>query len=364
VKIIPFTVAAAISCILSVPAQTQTGSRDEDFRALCAEAVKTPLPAEATLIAVPKKWPECTSYKIYSGIGVEKDYAAARKCAWQERLAAQTHRLDSRDALTDFFGGSAMLAVLYANGEGVKRNIPLALRFACELEGTAAANSEWIDRLQGIDRDISDEEKLNFCEGRYDTFMLNRCGAYVAEIADQRRKDTLSKLMAGWSERQKTEFASLVKAEDEYARAISAFAGNFPESLHVKIAISAEEEAQDEFVADIQQSESGKLPGGTESDYKKADAELNRVYRQTLASMADNAEEAANGGFSEVDKQMAAKDPEYIRNIERAWLKYRDTWVDFARIRYPSISKYAWLSFLTAKQTGVLRGIQAGDYRG
>lgn len=363
-RIISFAVAAAISCVLSVPAQSQAGQRDEDYRAVCAEAVKTPLPAEATQVAVPKKWPECISYKIYSGIGVEKDYAAARKCAWQERLAAQTHRLDPPDGLTDFFGGSAMLAVLYANGEGVKRNIPLALRFACELEGTAAENNEWIDRLQGIGNDISNEGKLDFCEGRYGTFMLNVCDAYGAEIDDQHRKDTLNTLMAGWSEAQKSEFSRLAKAKDDYALAISTYAGNFPESLHVQYAISAGEKVQDTFVSDIEQFESGRLPSGTESDYKKADAELNQVYIETLAKSEDDAEELLAGNNIELDKKMAANNPNYIRNIERAWLGYRDEWVEFARLRYPSIGKYAWLTFLTAKQTAVLRRIQDGDFMG
>ena len=33
-----------------------------------------------------------------------------------------------------------------------------------------------------------------------------------------------------------------------------------------------------------------------------------------------------------------------------AWLKYRDAWVRFAAIRYPDVSKFAWMTLLTEKR--------------
>ena len=52
--------------------------------------------------------------------------------------------------------------------------------------------------------------------------------------------------------------------------------------------------------------------------------------------------------------------PEYLRNSERAWLKYRDAWIDFARLRYPSTNKCVWLTLITKEQTANLRKIQVG----
>ena len=360
-------VAAISCCALSVPAQI-ANPENNPYSSVCQEAVKTPLPAEATKIATPEKWPDCISYRIYSGIGVAKDVVAARRCAWEERLAFRTHQLDPNDGLTPNFGGSAMLAILYANGEGVKRNIPLAIRFACEVEQSQGFSERWLDRLQESEpNDPSNSERLlSFCSEQDDIasldtcgFMDRRCAAYGAELADQRRKEELRRLTAKWSGAQKAEFVRLTQAQDEYASAVGAYAGHYPESLHVENAINAEEDVQDKFVSDLKQFESGKLPRGSESDYRLADKELNQAFQQTLAkSEAD----ARNNSGTDADKQMAAEDPEYIRNVERAWIKYRDAWVDFARLRYPTVSRFAWLTFLTVDETKKMSDIQTERY--
>jgi hypothetical protein len=100
-------------------------------KAKCAKYLQTPLPPEASSIASPKTWPDCNSYRLYSGIGVTVDYSAARNCAWAERLAIQTG-IESEYTVASVFGGSAMLSVLYANGEGVKKT--------CRLPSASPAN--------------------------------------------------------------------------------------------------------------------------------------------------------------------------------------------------------------------------------
>ena len=54
--------------------------------------------------------------------------------------------------------------------------------------------------------------------------------------------------------------------------------------------------------------------------------------------------------------------PEAQRQVERAWLKYRDAWLEFAQLRYPSFDRFAWLTFLTVNKTKNLREIQTSGY--
>ena len=48
--------------------------------------------------------------------------------------------------------------------------------------------------------------------------------------------------------------------------------------------------------------------------------------------------------------------PKGIRDAERAWLKYRDSWIAFAKLRYPSVPADAWLVLLTNDRTSILDG--------
>ena len=59
----------------------------------------------------------------------------ALQCGWYERA-----HLDP--SVGNMFEGPGILAMLYANGQGVPRNYDLAIRFACEGDWTAEAEQE------------------------------------------------------------------------------------------------------------------------------------------------------------------------------------------------------------------------------
>ena len=157
----------------------QTRDSEDQIKAKCEKYLQTPLPAEATAIATPKTWPECNSYKLYSGIGTKVDFAAARKCAWAERLSDQAGANVDRYSIASYLGGSAMLTVLYANGEGVPQNIPLAGRFACEAEiGHGLKDIEAISSSP-----IQTRRKFKFCDEAYSTPEMNLCMTFDSEVA-------------------------------------------------------------------------------------------------------------------------------------------------------------------------------------
>lgn len=106
-----------------------------ELSADCSRYSSVPLPPEAEQVAVPKQLPDCASYRSYRGIGRPRDYAKARACAFQERLAQFADLPQNANArLAWVVGGSLVLANIYFNGTGVRRDIPLAMRFACEVE--------------------------------------------------------------------------------------------------------------------------------------------------------------------------------------------------------------------------------------
>ena len=76
-----------------------------------------------------------------------------------------------------------MLTVLYANGDGVERNIPLALRFACE-QGWAPAEFEGrVKHLESFNFvKPSPRGQFSFCDDITSGFMQGFCAAYDSEI--------------------------------------------------------------------------------------------------------------------------------------------------------------------------------------
>jgi uncharacterized protein YecT (DUF1311 family) len=308
----------------------------------CEGPLKAPLPAEALAVVPPQAWPDCDSYKSYSGIGRKVDFAAARRCAWSERLAQQAN-LEPRYTVASFFGGSAMLAVLYANGEGIEQNKPLVLRFACESE----LADHGIEDIQALPNEPHvTGRKFKYCDEAFTTFEMNLCAAYGDEIAAQKREDELNRLSIRWPRADKDALAALERAEEAYVTAHGGgetYLGGTIRNLRVD---RVEERQRDNFLAAVREFEGGHLPRGSEADYRKADSDLNATYMKAL-------EFAAKQNFAEDDGLIR---PEGIQKAERTWLKYRDAWVVFAKLHYPHSDPNAWLTLLTRNRYWSLRG--------
>ena len=170
--------------LFAVAAAGQTTSAE--LAADCSAYASIPLPAEAEKTPVPKAPPACASYRSYRGIGRPANYSEARACAWQERLAQKADLGQNQEQPTAWtVGGSLILADIYFNGAGVKRDISLAMRFACESEeGMAKLALPDIAKLNGSRRANGPFE---FCDYAASTFTMNFCSSYASEIEDERR---------------------------------------------------------------------------------------------------------------------------------------------------------------------------------
>jgi uncharacterized protein YecT (DUF1311 family) len=341
--ILPLALASAATLF------AQSRDTEAQIKAKCEKYLLTPLPAEATAVAAPKKWPECDSYKSYSGIGTKVDYVAARRCAWAERLAFQAD-LEPRYTVASIVGGSAMLSVLFANGEGVEQNLLLAGRFACE-----AGIGHGLKDIEAVPSNpIQAGKKFKYCGEAYTTFEMNYCAAYDSEIAAQKREDVLASFSSRWPKDQQEAFKLLEHVKENYVEAHGRGETYMGGTIRALRENGVEERQRDKFLAAVQAFEGGHLPHGSASDYAKADAALNLLYRKAVA--VAEAHKLEDEG---------AIQPEGIRNAERAWLKYRDEWVAFAKLHYPATDSNTWLTLLTTNRAASLRmtlcGIDSKD---
>jgi uncharacterized protein YecT (DUF1311 family) len=342
-RMMKIAVAGMLLAICALRSAGQGVDPEARLKAICEPYLKTPLPTEATEIPVPKIWPECVSYRLEAGIGAEVDYAAARRCAWAERLATQAD-LEPRYTVASVLGGSALLSMLYANGEGVERNIPLASRFVCEAGGAPFDVEALLDELNDREKSPKDAKgKFSFCDQTGSGFMQGFCAGLEAEVQDLARASELDGLSSRWSSQQRGALDALVRAQQTYAQAHAKGEINLAGTARAAEEFGAEEELRNNFLAALRSFEKGSPPQGSTDDLARADAELNRFYRRALSEAESKKSE------------YGAVQPNGIREAERGWLKYRDAWIAFAKLRYPTVGADAWLTLLTNDRTAVLK---------
>ena len=290
----------------------------------CSAYASIPLPAEAESGPVPKTPPACASYRSYRGIGRAVNYSEARGCAWQERLAQQADLGQNQKEPTAWIvGGSLILADIYFNGSGVKRNIPLAMRFACESEeGMATLALSDIAELKGS---LPTKGPLEFCDYAASTITMNFCSDYASETEDDRRSRYYNSLKSSMTPEQRTAFEKLLAAKEAY---IEAHANEVDQGGTIRgvRTIGSQNILKDLFRTEIVHFEHKKWPALSVSQIKTADALLHREYEKTLQQLRTHTKDEMDQG---------AVTAGHLTEVENTWETYSAAWDRFARLRYP-----------------------------
>lgn len=311
------------SCAFETSAVCQT-TRSEPLTD-CSAYLSVPLPAEAEKAFVPKTFPSCASYRSYRGIGRPTSYSDARACAWRERLAQKASLSQNPQEPTAWVvGGSLILADIYFNGAGVERNIPLALRFACEAEPEMAELAlRNIAKLSGSGRA---DRRFEFCDYAATTFTMNFCSGYESEIEDDRRSRFYNSLKASMTPEQQAAFGKLLAAEDAY---IDAHASEVDQGGTIRNirTIGSQDILEELFRTEIGHFEHKKWPVLSDNQIATADPLLQSEYEKKLKELGAQTKEQIDEG---------AVTASHLSSAEQAWEAYRDAWAAFARLRYPA----------------------------
>lgn len=266
---------------------------------------------------------------FYYGIGVPVDYAKARYAAFVE--------LERGEGLV--FGDTAILAMLYANGYGVKRDLGLAIKLACTLGHAQAEIDGRVMHLYGL-KSTPEPQPFDVCDDITSGFMMGHCAGLEEERKNVDRGRRLETLTASWPEGHRAAFAALERAALPYWT--TRVDNEVDLSGTARGALMTEEEAQlkQDFLEALQRFERGEFPTHGEQAFRAADAELNCVYKKALTSEL----------FSTVTA-------DGIRATEKKWLAYRDAWTTFAALRYPTIGKNAFKTWLSLERARQLRAL-------
>ncbi len=312
---------------------------EANWKAVCAREMAKPL-------VVPKFVNEaelrhCDSERSYYGFDGARDFRGALQCGYYQRAHPQT---DIANAVY----GPGVLSMLYANGLGVARNYDLAIRFACE--NTWAADAEMEGRLGHLEhmRDShSTATDFDLCDDATSGLMEGACAEIGEREAKAKREQKLKTISAGWSPATKQAFVGLQKAEQAFADARGRNETDLSGTGRAAFSIEASAKVHDQFLANLERLAKGLVPEASEVDYKAADAKLNADYRQMMAERSKD--KPGNPGEVLVSG---------IRETERIWIKFRDAWVEFAKVAYPKVSTAQVGTWITKQRIGQLKDIE------
>jgi uncharacterized protein YecT (DUF1311 family) len=270
---------------------------------------------------------------LYEHAMNEDDFRKAARCAqfyWDS---------ESRPGEDD---DSATLILLYANGQGVARDVDSAIRVVCKIRSTIETDKV-LNRLiveLAAAKSAPATKVYTYCNLGFelDQGTEYRCAQEGFEDAQNKRLDHLKMIASKWTTAQRISFDAVLKANAAYADANSS-AESPPGTGRGSFMLEAQDNINQEFAADIDRLEQGRLPKASHLDYVHADQDLNSGYRKVWAELV----------------QTRAQDPDEpgpgnLLAAERAWLVYRDAFVAFAKLRWPQVSGDSWLTFLTRER--------------
>ena len=304
----------------------------EQSKAIC-RSVGTRLlpPSDAPDAATAASLKGCDSEALYYGIGVRADPVRARHCAFVEREAGDDQVI----------GGSAMLMTIYANGVGAQRNLDVATHLACGIEGAPAESDGRVRHLAELRAKNWTGTDFHFCDDITSGFAMGYCAAHGARIEGAKRDAALAALMRDWSSLERAEFTKLQSAHAAFVEAHGGGEVDMGGTARAAMAVGAEEEVRSEFLEILQRLSNGTAPTGTAESYRAVDARLNAAYRKAMAEVA-------------AQDYPGAVTQQGIRDAQRAWLRYRDGFLAFARVKYPALASDALAAWLTDKRTKML----------
>lgn len=294
----------------------------------CKKALAIELPKADQPSATDKKAlrDTCAAAWSYYGLdGAKPDFIKARKCGYLERDAEINGKLKDVDHLP-----LGTLAMIYANGKGVVRNLDLARRFACEAPGFA---SEKDARLKILMENSGD---FDFC--------LNNnaadpgCASLASKRAEKATTDSLAAMGDKLDPEARAKFSAVMAAADEYFEAEAeriAQAKEPNEDSRGAIATETRNRMWADLLDLLTVLEDKKKFSVTRLSLGEAESGLEKKLAALRAKTNDD-------------------DKETFDLARTSWTKYRDALASFGSARFEPKNFIMWKTELTRRRTQAL----------
>lgn len=330
-KKIQFT--ALLSFALMLTSQFALAQDSDSIEQICQRVSTISFPAEDRPSSEEaERLQDCQSMKFYYGIGVAADYEKARKCAF----------LEMSEGDNVVFGGSSILMMLYANGQGIKRNLDLSTQLACKLNAAPMETGERVSHLQELKRRPVGSYQFDLCDDITSGYMQGNCADRDSKIVEAKLDTKISSLTEQWPRDHQNQFKNLREAATTFFE--TRIDNEVDLSGTARAALQSEEKQNLEtnFAKAIENFENGNLPMFSAEDSNKTTAELNDIYSSIIQSKNE-------------DLTLGTVTVAKIKLTQKTWLNYCNAWIKFAAIHYPKVSQDSWRTWLNKNRIEQLR---------
>ncbi|WP_226941418.1 lysozyme inhibitor LprI family protein [Janthinobacterium violaceinigrum] len=237
---------------------------------------------------------------------------------------------------------SAVLMMLYQNGQGVQKDPQLALKYACSIDAAPAEMQGRIEHLQQIN--ASGRGMIDLCDDITSGYMMGVCSAIDARQKQRLRTQATGKASDAMPAAAQASLQKLQAAVSKFADARAANETDLSGTARAALSIAARTAELDLLARDVREYEGGKLPPAlSKAQLAALDKELNAIYGKLMKKPAE--------------PYAGAVGKDGIRATQRLWLAYRDAWISFGAVRYPSVTSDTWAGLLTARRNAQLQDL-------
>ncbi|PLY44619.1 hypothetical protein CSZ94_05755 [Janthinobacterium sp. ROICE36] len=237
---------------------------------------------------------------------------------------------------------SAVLMMLYQNGQGVQKDPLLALKHACSIDAAPAEMQGRIEHLQQIN--ASGRGMLDWCDDITSGYMMGVCSAIDARQKQRVRAQATGKVSVNMPAVAQASLQKLQAAANKFADARAAHETDLSGTARAALSIAARTAELDLLALDVREYEAGKLPASrSKAQVAALDKGLNAIYGKLMKKPAET--------------YAGAVGKDGIRATQRLWLAYRDAWMNFGALRYPSVTSDTWAGLLTARRNAQLQAM-------
>jgi uncharacterized protein YecT (DUF1311 family) len=232
---------------------------------------------------------------------------------------------------------NGVLAMLYANGLGVVRNLDVATLYACRAGGAYREVQGRIEHLQAL-QTSPPGTSYDQCDDITSGFMMGICASIGDQQADKIRNAYLARLRTQLPAPQVAAFDQLIAATNAFAKA-RGDETDVSGTARGMLVVQAEAREKEWLREHLYAFEKGTFKAAPQP-LTLVDAELNRAYKALMSAPATDQEQPDRLAGSTVTRSE-------VRAAQRLWLTYRDSWVRFAALRYPALPADTLTAILT-----------------
>jgi len=317
-------VLVTLSCSFLFPAAPsvafgQSSVTDPGAKRMCDAVKDVQFPAKDQPTADDKNsLKNCSSQDLYFGFDRPPDYVKARKCAYLEME-------QGKDPLD--LTGRAILMMVYANGKGVDRDLDIAVKFACGMDGGPADVAGNIYELNRMKK-YPPTARFDVCDHSSARHLYESCAIVGDRIDRVQRAKKVAEYAGTLTKKQQKAFSHL----DETAEAF--FKSRASSEIDLRPTFEVQEVAllENQFIQKLQQLQQGKPPSFSQTDLHKAQAGVDQAYAETQ---------------KDPNRRWGTATVDGVRKTQQLWLAYRDAWVMFGKTKFPKVSADAWRTWIT-----------------